>query len=101
MLHLLIWGMPTRADAPFNAHRSPFLGDVRVVSTVGAVVAGVALISAGIAFVTDVDWWWVAAVAGASLSAAVMLLTFTPWWLLALAIDAAIVALALRSQAGC
>jgi hypothetical protein len=32
VLHMVIWIMPTPADAPFDAHHSPILGNVRVVS---------------------------------------------------------------------
>lgn len=97
-LNLLIWGMPTPTDAPFDVHKSPVFGDVRVASTLIAGTAGVLLIVAGITYLAHVGWWWAAATAGAGLSAAVMVLTFTPWWLFGLAINATIVALTLRSH---
>jgi hypothetical protein len=98
VLHLLIWGTPPRDDAPFDAHKSPAFGDVRVASTVLATAAGIAFIMAGIVYLTGDHWWAVAAIAGAALSTAVILLTFTPWWLFALAINVAILVLTLRSQ---
>ncbi len=99
VLNVLIWGLPSSTDAPFDAHKSPFVGDARIWSTLLAAVAGTALIAAGIAYLTGADWWWTAAVGGASLSAVVMLLTFTPWWSLGLLINVAIVVLTLRSRA--
>lgn len=99
VLHLLIWGTPARRDAPFDPHKSPVFGDVRVASTVLAATAGIALIVAGAVRLTGAGWWEVAAIAGAALSCAVMLLTFTPWWLFALAINVAIVVLTVRSRA--
>ena len=96
-LNLLIWGLPTPSDAPFDVHKSPIFGEVRVASTLIAATAEVLLIVAGITYLTDAGWWWVAAMAGACLSAAVMVLTFTPWWLFGLVINSAIVALTLRA----
>jgi hypothetical protein len=93
VLHLVIWIIPTPADAPFDAHHSPMLGNVRVVSMVLAVLCGIVLVAAGVGVLAQWSWWPQAAIIGAAGSIALLLFTFTPWWLLALAIDIAIVVL--------
>ena len=98
LVHVVMWAPPTATDAPFDVHASPVFGEVRVVSTVGALVAGGLLVVAGIAYAPGAGWWWVPGTAGALLSAAVMLLTFSPWWVFGLAIDAAIVWFAVASR---
>jgi hypothetical protein len=97
VLHVVIWTMPTPADAPFDAHHSPVFGDIRVVSIVLALFCGVVLVAAGVGVLAGSSWWPRAAIGGAGGSIVLLLLTFTPWWLLALAIDLAIVVVSWRA----
>lgn len=100
VLHALIWGVPSRGDVPFDAHRSPLLGDVRVASTLLGVAAGVLFVVAGGAFLAGASWWPYTAVAAALTSLLLLVLTFTPWWLAALAIDVVVVWLSVRWLVG-
>jgi hypothetical protein len=45
---MVIWIMPTPADVPFDAHHSPILGNVRVVSILLAVLCGIVLVASGV-----------------------------------------------------
>jgi hypothetical protein len=99
VLHMVIWIMPTPADVPFDAHHSPILGNVRVVSILLAVLCGIVLVASGVGVLAHWELVASGAIVGAAGSIALLLLTFTPWWLLALAIDIAIVVLSWRSLA--
>jgi hypothetical protein len=97
VLHVVIWTMPTPADAPFDAHHSPVFGNIRVASIVLALFCGVVLVAAGVGVLAHSGWWPQAAIVGAAGSIVLLLVTFTPWWLLALVIDIAIVVLSWRT----
>jgi len=48
VLHVAIWLPSPTTNAPFNAHRSPMFGDVRVAATALAVAASLACVVSGI-----------------------------------------------------
>lgn len=90
---------PASKEAPFDAHHSPVLGDVRAAATMLAVLAGSTFVVSGVGYIAGQDWWAVLALAGACASVVLMLLTFTPWWLLGLGINVAIAILSVRAIA--
>jgi hypothetical protein len=98
VLHMAIWLPSPTENFPFNAHRSPMFGDVRVAATALAVAAGLAFVVSGGGYLMGQDWWPALALGASAASIVLMLLTFTPWWLVALAIDATIAVLAWRAS---
>lgn len=82
---------------PPNPAHSWLLGDVRLLSLIFGVVAGIALVVAGVGFLTEQTWWPVAAVAAGTASLLLFALFFTPWWSAGVAISAALVMGALRA----
>ena len=95
LVHLAIWLPGPRADAPFDPHHSRLLGDVRGPARALAIAACALLATAGVLVASAVDGGGGAAVVGAALSLVLVALTFQPWILGAVAIDVAIVAIAL------
>ena len=98
VLHVAIWLSPPPKNAPFDAHRSPMFGDVRVAATALGLAAGLAFVVSGVGYLAGQAWWPALALGASAASIVLMLLTFTPWWLIALAIDAAVAVLAWRAS---
>lgn len=95
-VHLRVWwwGFP---QSPFDPRRSWLIGEARAVSVALAVLAGALLIVAAIGYATGQDWSAYAAIGGSLVSIVLIILVFNPWLLLGVAIDVAIVALAVRA----
>jgi hypothetical protein len=96
LVHLAIWMPEPRAGAPFDPRRSWLLGETSGLVRPLAVLACGLLVLAGAFLLNgggDLDAGL--AVAGALASLALVALTFHPWLLAAVAIDVAIVVVAL------
>jgi hypothetical protein len=93
----MIWTMPPRPDAPFDASHSWVLGDSRILAVPLSlsVALGLAIVGAGL--ILDHGWWAnVGLVAGAA--AVVFMLTyFNPWLLAGIAINCGITIFAART----
>lgn len=96
LVHLAIWLPRPSAKAPFDVGRSPFAGNVRRPAVSLAVAAAAVLGLGGLGVLASAPWWIPVTVAGAGISAALLLLTFNLWWLIGLAINAAIIVLAMQ-----
>lgn len=99
VLHVAIWLSPPPKNAPFDAHRSPLFGDMRVATTAMGLAAGLAFVVSGVGYLAGQAWWPALALGASAASIVLMLLTFTPWWLVGLAIDATVAVLAWRASA--
>ncbi|MGE0229276.1 MAG: hypothetical protein AB7I38_09695 [Dehalococcoidia bacterium] len=97
LVHVIMWGL--YESASWNPRHSWLLGDARSIAIAVAVLAAALFALAGLALLTDTGSWPHAAVAAAAVSIALMLLTFNVRWLWGIALDAAVVALALRALA--
>lgn len=95
-VHLRVWwwGFP---QSPFDPRRSWLIGETRAVSVALAVLAGALLMLAGAGYLTQQDWAAYTAIGGSLLSLVLIVLVFNPWLLLGLAIDVAVIALAVRA----
>jgi hypothetical protein len=73
-IHVAIWATPKPKDPPppFDPSHSWVLGDRRGVALVLALVAGVALVAAGIGLWASAEWWRPVAVAGLAVSFGLM-----------------------------
>jgi hypothetical protein len=98
-----IWAAPRTTvsegqwQPPDPAH-SWLLGDVRGLSVVLGIVVGIALVAAGVGFLTHQLWWPPVAIAAAASSLVLFATFFTPWWLAGIAISAALMVGALRAH---
>jgi hypothetical protein len=95
LVHLAVWLPSPAADAPFDPGRSWLLGDARPAARTLASVACAALVLSGALILPGAGAGAALAVAGAAISLALVLLTFNPWLMGAVAIDVAIVLVAL------
>jgi hypothetical protein len=95
LVHLALWVAPPPPDAPFDSHHSWLAGDIGGLSRVLAVLACVILVVAGILVIVGTGAGAALAVAGAAASLALVLLTFHPWLVFAIAINVAIVVIAI------
>ncbi len=94
LVHLAVWVMPQPDDMPFDARRSWLLGDVPALSRLLAILACAVLVAGGATALFDGDFAVLAA-GGAAVSLALLVLTFHPWFIAAVAIDVAIIAVAI------
>lgn len=99
LVTIIIWVPSPTGKAPINTSRSWLLGDARTLSVVLAVTAGALIALAGAGLLTDLDWWSMIGLAGATLSLALYGLFFTPWWLVAISISGALFVATLRDTA--
>ena len=92
-IHVAIWATPKPKDPPppFEPSHSWVLGDRRGVALVLALVAGVALVAAGIGLWASAEWWRPVAVAGLAVSFGLMVLFFTPWFVPIQVLNAALI----------
>jgi hypothetical protein len=92
-IHVAIWATPKPKDPPppFDPSHSWVLGDRRGVALVLALVAGVALVAAGIGLWASAEWWRPVAVAGLAVSFGLMVLFFTPWFVPIQVLNAALI----------
>lgn len=94
-VRLWLWGV---GDRPPN--QSWLIGDARAAPVALAVLAGTALMVAGAGAVAGQDWWPSVALAGSLVSVALIALVFNRGLSIGLAIDAVVIALALRARGG-
>lgn len=92
LVHLGIWLPSAKPDAPFDPHRSWLLEEAGTASRLLAVVAAILLMVAGV-LVLGGEGAAVAA-AGAAVSLLLIAITFNVWLLAAVAINVAIIVLA-------
>ncbi|MGH2808672.1 MAG: hypothetical protein ACRDKT_15515 [Actinomycetota bacterium] len=97
-----IWASPTPASVegrmtpPDPAH-SWIFGDARALSVELGIAVGLALVLAGIGFLTDQSWWPSVAVGAGAASLLLFGMFFTPWWAAGIAISVAAVIAGLRA----
>lgn len=94
LAHLALWVAPPAPDAPFDPRESWLLGDIGALSRALAVLACALFVSAGMLVLGAAGPAAVLAVAGAIVSLLLVLLTFHRWFLLAVAINIAIIVIA-------
>lgn len=95
LVHLAVWLAPASADAPFDPRRSWLLGDARWPLRPLAVLACGLFVLAGALVLGDSGPAGGTAVAGAAVSLALVVLTFNRWLVFAVAINVAIIVIAL------
>ena len=94
LVHLAIWLPQPRDGAPFDPGRSWLLGDARRLARHLSVAAATLLAGAGVLLLAGAGLGSGVAIAGASVSLVLVLVTFNAWLLGAVALDVAIVAVA-------
>ena len=94
LVHLAIWLPEPRDDAPFDPRRSWLLGDRSRVPVGLAICSFVLLVLAGALVVSGAEAGPGVAAAGAAVSLALVLLTFHVWFIAAVAINVAIIVVA-------
>jgi hypothetical protein len=95
LVHAAVWLAPPAPDAPFNPRHSWLIGDATAAARALAVTAGVLLALAGTLLVFDAGSPGAFAVAGAGVSLVLVVLTFNRWFVFAVAINIAIIVVAL------
>jgi hypothetical protein len=95
LVHVAVWLAPQPPDAPFDSHHSWLLGDAAPQSRVLAAVACALLVLAGVLVLAGAGAGGGVAVAGAAVSLVLVFLTFHPWFAAAVAINIAIIIVAL------
>jgi len=95
LVHIAVWIAPPPPDAPFDSHRSWLFGDFGPGSRLLAGVACALLVVSGVLVLFGAGAGAAVAIAGAATSLVLTLLTFHLWFIAALAINIAIVAIAL------
>ena len=102
LVTVAIWGpkYPAVAEGqlqPPNPAHSWLLGDVRSLSMILGIAVGLALIAAGIGFLTDQPWWPEVGVIGATASLVLFAVFFTPWWTVGIGISIALLLTGLQA----
>lgn len=95
LVHIAVWLATPAPDAPFDPHRSWLLGDCAAQSRALAILACLLLVAAGALVLLGAGLGPPVAVAGAASSLVLVLLTFHPWFIAAVAINVAIIVVAL------
>jgi hypothetical protein len=95
LVHLAVWLPSPGQDAPFDPRRYWLLGDTAAAARTLALAACLPLAGSGVLVLAGAQAGAALAVVGAVVSLTLVLLTFHPWLLGAVAIDVAIVVLAL------
>lgn len=92
LVHLGVWLPPAKSDAPFDPHHSWLFGEAGAVSRILAVVAVGLLIAGGVLALGGGGA--ALAAAGAAVSLVLIGITFNAWLFAAVAINIAIIAVA-------
>ena len=95
LVHIAVWLSPRSPDMPFDARRSWLLGQSWPLVRTLAVVSCALLVASGLLVLLGAGTGASVAVAGAAVSLLLVVLTFNRWLLGAVAIDLAIIAVAL------
>lgn len=95
LVHIAVWLASAPPDAPFDSRHSWLMGDAGAQARVLAVCASFLFVLAGILVLAGAALGAGLAVAGAAVSLGLVLLTFQPWFIAPLAINAAIIVIAL------
>jgi hypothetical protein len=98
LVHGAIWIPKPGPDAPFDSRHSWLLGERPALVRTLAVAACVLFVIAGVLVLSDADLASAMAVAGAVVSLLLVGLTFNPWFLAAIAINVAIIVIALANS---
>jgi hypothetical protein len=100
LVHLRVWVWGGIGEAAADAHHSWLLGDARGVASVLAVVAAALFAVAGVGTLLEQDWAPLVAIGGGVTSIVLVALVFNRWLLVGLALDIAVIALAVRALSG-
>jgi hypothetical protein len=95
LVHIAVWLAPQPPGAAFDSHRSWLLGDAGIPSRSLAVAASLLFGVAGILVLAGAASGAGVAVGCAAASLVLVLLTFHPWFIAAIAINVAIIVIAL------
>lgn len=95
LVHLAVWVAPPPPDAPFDSRCSWLLEDAGSLSRALAIAACAFFVLAGVLVIAAADLGATLALVGAVTSLALILLTFNRWFVFAVAINAAIIVIAL------
>jgi hypothetical protein len=95
LVTVAIWGpkYPALAEGqlqPPNPAHSWLLGDERFLSMILGIAVGLALIAAGVGFLTDQPWWPAVGVTAAAASLVLFAVFFTPWWIIGIGVSVAL-----------
>lgn len=100
-VHAVMWALPysaeARADLPMDPAHSWLIGDARAFGLGFGIVTAVAFMVAAIAVIADAGWWPHALIVASVASVGLLALFFSPWWGIGLAIDAALLIVAVRA----
>lgn len=97
LVHIAVWIPKPQPNAPFDSRHSWLLGERPALVRQLAFTACALFVIAGILVFSDADLGAGVAVAGAAVSLLLVLLTFNPWFLAAIAINVAIIMIALAN----
>jgi cell division protein FtsW (lipid II flippase) len=95
LVHLAVWVAGPPPDAPFDSRHSWLMGDAGALSRALAIAACAIFVLAGVLVIAAADLGATLAFAAAVTSLALVLLTFNRWFVFAVAINAAIIVIAL------
>ena len=95
LVHIAVWVAPQPPDAPFDSHRSWLFGHFGAASRALAIVACALLVVAGALVLSGAELGPPLAIAGAGVSLALTVATFHLWFIAAVAINVAIIVVAL------
>lgn len=93
LLHLAVWVAPAPPDAPFDSRHSWLFGEFGASRPI-ALIAAAVLVVAGVLVLAGAGAGAVIAAIGAAISLLLVILTFHPWFLAAVAINVAIIVIA-------
>jgi hypothetical protein len=101
-VHARVWMPAYSADTPNsgpNPNHSWLLGDVRGLAVALALLAAVGLMTGGIGYLSDQNWWTAVTIGGGAVSLALIGLYFNRWLSLGAVISAATIAYAVMQAA--
>jgi len=97
LVHIVMWRF--YESTSWDPRSSWLVADGRALTITIAALAAALFVLAGLALLADQDWWAFPAVAASLISITLMLLTFNVRWLWGIALDAGVIAVALRDLA--
>jgi hypothetical protein len=102
LVTLAIWvvkspPVPEGQLAPPDPAHSWIVGDARAFSVAFGALVGIALVVAGVGFLTGQTWWPQAALLSGGISLLLFAVFFTPWWLAGIAISSGLLISGLRA----
>ena len=95
LVHLAVWIAPPPPDAPFDSRHSWLVGDAAGPARALSIASFVGFVAAGVLVAAGIDAGAGVAVAASAIALLLVALTFNRWLVFAVAINAAIIAVAL------